>query len=329
MAKVPSFGDELSKAKDDLTNQMSETEILDDQCNGGMSSNCFPSTSGKGNVRNDDEDTNIKEWLNSILNQVKSVTAAIAVPINQVITIFEGDPGKFKQWIKDIEKYAKMSDMNNEDIPKIAYVTCKGSVGDFIKRYLTEIEASGELPSWNDLKQFLKYRFAEITDSQHALAIMRKMRQNSNVQIFAERILQVAEDTYTSEIWTLKLFKNSGYTFLLMGYHLIFLRMKVLRENSNTLENAVQVAMREQNLRKRFALRSQDKGGDMSFNQNSTSTVGNNFLLKFFEIKSNIFRREEPMEIDHFRNQRCHRCRKIGHRAKFCPFSSFSKQIKS
>lgn len=95
-------------------------------------------------------------WILYILNQVKSLTAAIAVPINQVITIFEGDPGKFKQWIKDIEKYAKMSDMNNEDIPKIAYVTCKGSVGDFIKRYLTEIEASGELPSWNDLKVFKK-----------------------------------------------------------------------------------------------------------------------------------------------------------------------------
>lgn len=111
MAKVPSFGDELSKAIDDLTNQMSETEILDDQCNGIMSSNCFPSTSGKGNVRNDDEDTNIKEWMNSILNQVKSLTAAIAVPINRVITIFEGDPGEFKQWIKDIEIYAKMSDI--------------------------------------------------------------------------------------------------------------------------------------------------------------------------------------------------------------------------
>lgn len=317
MAKVPSFGDELSKAIDDLTNQMSETDILDDQCNGGMSSNCFPSTSGKGNVRNDDEDTNIKEWLNSILNQVKSVTAAIAVPINQVITIFEGDPGKFKQWIKDIEKYAKMSDMNNEDIPKIAYVTCKGSGGDFIKRYLTEIEASGELPSWNDLKQFLKNRFAEITDSQHAFAIMRKMRQNSNesVQIFAERILQVAEDTYTSENLDLEIIQKQWVDIFTDGLSFDFLRMKVLRENSNTLENAVQVAMREQNLRKR--LRSQDNGGDMSFNQNSTSTVGNNFLLKFPEIKPNIFRREEPMEIDHFRNQRCHRCRKIGHRAKF------------
>lgn len=310
---------------------MSETEILDDQCNGGMSSNCFPSTSVKGNVRNDDEDTNIKEWLNSILNQVKSVTAAIAVPINQVISIFEGDPGKFKQWIKDIVKYAKMHDMNNEDIPKIAYVTCKGSVGDFIKRYLTEIEASGELPSWNDLKQFLKNRFAEITDSQHALAIMREMRQNSNesLQIFAERILQVAEDAYTSENLEHEIIQKQLVDIFTDGLSFDFLRMKVLRENPKTLENAVQVAMREQNLRKRFALRSQDNGGDMSFSQNSTSTVGNNLLLKFPEIKSNTFRIEEPMEIDHFRNQRCHRCRKIGHRAKFCPFSSISKQIKS
>lgn len=95
MAKVPFFGDVFSKVIDDLTNQMSETEILDDKCNEGMSSNCFPSTSGKGNVGNDDQDTNIKEWMNSILNPVKSLTAAIAVPINQVITIFKEDPGKF------------------------------------------------------------------------------------------------------------------------------------------------------------------------------------------------------------------------------------------
>lgn len=95
MAKVPSFGDELSKAIDDLTNQISETELLDDKCNQGMSSNSFPSTNRPENVGNYDEDTNIKEWMNSILNQVKSVTAAIAVLINQVITIFERDPGKF------------------------------------------------------------------------------------------------------------------------------------------------------------------------------------------------------------------------------------------
>lgn len=145
-----------------------------------------------------------------------------------------------------------MYNMNNEDIPKIVYVTCKGSVGDFIKRYLTEIEASGELPSWNDLKQFLKNRFAEIIDSQHALAIMRNMRQNSNesVQIFAERSLQVAEDAYTSENLEHEIIQKQLVDIFTDGLSFDFLRMKVLRENPKTFENAVQVAMREEILRK-------------------------------------------------------------------------------
>lgn len=45
MAKEPSFGNEPSKTIDDLTNQMSETEVLDDKRNEEFSSNCFPSTS--------------------------------------------------------------------------------------------------------------------------------------------------------------------------------------------------------------------------------------------------------------------------------------------
>lgn len=47
-----------------------------------MSLNCFMFISGKGNVRNDDEDKNIKEWMNFILKQVKLVIVVIVVFIN-------------------------------------------------------------------------------------------------------------------------------------------------------------------------------------------------------------------------------------------------------
>lgn len=63
MAKEPSFGNEPSKTVDDLTNQMSETEVLDDKRNEEFSSNCFPSTSKRGKLENVDEDINIKKWL--------------------------------------------------------------------------------------------------------------------------------------------------------------------------------------------------------------------------------------------------------------------------
>lgn len=38
----------------------------------------------------------------------------------------------------------------------IAYITSKGSVGDYIKRYLDETDASEEIPSWNDLNRIYK-----------------------------------------------------------------------------------------------------------------------------------------------------------------------------
>lgn len=51
------------------------------------------------------------------------------------------------------------------------------------------------------------------------------MRQNSNesVQIFAERILQVAEDAYTSENLEHEIIQKQLVDIFLIGYHLIFL----------------------------------------------------------------------------------------------------------
>lgn len=37
--------------------------------------------------------------------------------------------------------------------PMITYITSKGSVGDYIKRYLDETDASEKIPPWNDLKR--------------------------------------------------------------------------------------------------------------------------------------------------------------------------------
>lgn len=56
-----------------------------------------------------------------------------------------------------------MSGKPGHEIPMLAYITSKGSVGDFIKRYLDETKASEEVPSWHNLRVSLKERFAEIT----------------------------------------------------------------------------------------------------------------------------------------------------------------------
>ena len=70
--------------------------------------------------------------------------------------------------------------------------------------------------------------------------------------------------------------------------------MKVMRDNPNTLGAAVASAMGEQNLRKRFELRT-----------------------------SRTTRQDEPMEIGHNRSEsRCNKCNKRGHLANNCKTKS-------
>lgn len=272
-------------------------------------------------VPNQDDD---KDFF---IGQVKAITSALTVPLSSVITPFEGDASKYKQWIKEIEKYGLLSGKQGHEIPMLAYITSKGSVGDFIKRYLDETDASEEMPSWNDLKESLKNRFAEITDSQHALAVMRRTRQNSNesVQLFAERLLQIAEDAYSKDKLKDPLVQQQLVDIFCDGLTFDYLRMKILRENPKDLESAIQLAMREQNLRQRLAIRgSSITSTTPNDNRQTVSKFDSTTPLlseRLVNLSSTDNRQEEPMEVDHTRNKGCFKCMKIGHRARFCPLN--------
>lgn len=82
--------------------------------------------------------------------------------------------------------------------------------------------------------------------------------------------------------------------FFIDGLHLDALKNKLLRENPRDLNAAVNTAMAEQNLRKRFDLRT---------NRHSRTAI----------------LPDEPMEIDHLRPTRpCYYCRKTNHESKDC-----------
>ena len=146
---MPVDKDEWQNALDELSERFGDTRL--DQ-NKKMGDNQQPGlhiteTPTQPQSRRQDDD---KEFF---INQIKAMTAALSIPLSSVVTQYEGDPRKFKQWIKEIEKYALLSGKQNHEIPTLAYMTCKGSVGDFIKRYFDETEISEGIPSWNDLKK--------------------------------------------------------------------------------------------------------------------------------------------------------------------------------
>ena len=190
--------------------------------------------------------------------------------------------------MKSIEKYAYLTGLGPDKIRLIAYQSSRGAVSDFIHRYLEDYPNN----TWDQLKRELTSRFAEITDPQHAFMLLRKVRQNpnENVQLFAERLLALAEEAFVGQPGGLPAVETQLIGFFIDGLAHDFLKMKVMRDNPNTLAAAVASAMGEQNLRKRFELRA------------SRST-----------------RQDEPMEIGHNRSERrCYKCNKRGHLATHC-----------
>ena len=120
---------------------------------------------------------------------------------------YEGDPKKFQNWVKQIEKYAFMTETPVEKVKLIAYKTSSGPVSDFIERYITNHPTN----SWQQLKQELVMRFAEISDPEQASKMLREIKQkkDENVQCYAERLLSLASEAYAGQPDAIIMAKNN------------------------------------------------------------------------------------------------------------------------
>lgn len=175
----------------------------------------------------------------------------------------------------------------------VAFQASKGAVSGFIQRYMEAFPQN----TWNDMKGELAKRFSDVTDPQYALSLLRSIRQKSgeNIQIYAERILSLAEEAFQGQGGN-TVERQLIDTFVDGLVNNDQLKMKILRDNPDTLQGAISIATKEQNLRARV-------------NQSSS-----------FHSGRKIERKEEPMEVDvdHYRPLQCFKCKKMGHTAKKC-----------
>lgn len=228
--------------------------------------------------------------LKNVGDQMTGLSTAVnAQGVAKVIKSFEGNPKEFKEWIKNIEKYSILTRVPADQVKMVAYQSCKGPVSDFLKRHLAENQGQ----AWADIKRELTSRFAEVTDTQYALSLLRKVKQKSgeSIQVYAERLLALAEDAFDD----LGAANQQLVGFFIDGLWQDYMKMKVMRKNPDTLQDAIKVANEEQNLRRRFDLRSHNHS---QFHYGSA---------------------DEPMEIGHARPPiRCYKCNQQGHKAKEC-----------
>ena len=236
-------------------------------------------------------DANVAQVFQNLALEMSNVSTALGTQgINQIVTPFEGEPKKYKEWVKSIEKYAVLTNLDNDKIKRVAYQASRGPVSEFIRRY----QDANQQASWDQLKGELSTRFSEVTDAQHAVMLLRKVRQKpgETVQVYAERLLTLSEDAFPGQQGPA--IQRQQIDIFVDGLTEDHMKLKVLRENPATLDAAITCATNEQNLRKRFNLRSRHQ-----------------YVPNYED--------DNRMEVDYYRPpQRCFKCNKIGHRARDC-----------
>lgn len=187
---------------------------------------------------------NLTLELNSVSN------ALTAQGISNTVIKFDGNPKNYREWIRSIEKYATLVNVPDPRKKLIAYQSSSGAVSGFIHRYMQ----ANPHNTWAQLKQQLAVRFSDVTDSQTALSMLRSVRQKpgENIQVYAERILSLAEIAYDNQGGDA--IERQLIDILVDGLTNDQLKIKILRDEPDTLQGAVAIATNEQNLRMRVSM---------------------------------------------------------------------------
>ena len=78
----------------------------------------------------------VGQTFSSQLSKLSTVLSAQGV--SQIVGVFEGDPTKFRDGMKSIEKYIRLASGDDDQTKWLAYLTSRGAVSDYIQRYITE-----------------------------------------------------------------------------------------------------------------------------------------------------------------------------------------------
>ena len=99
----------------------------------------------------------------------------------------------------------------------------------------------------------MSLRSAEVCDPHHALSLMHKARQNKSetVQVSAERLCTLTYDAFVETQQSSGEVTVGGFFIDALYHHL---QIKIIKENPKMFQAAIQFALKEQNLRKRFNL---------------------------------------------------------------------------
>ena len=210
--------------------------------------------------------------------------------VTNEVKSYDGEQSRFKEWINDLEKYSLMNNFGDAQKIRAALQTSNGIVSDFVFRW--QSETNEESKTWETLRKELTSRFSLVSDARHAKNMMRRIKQKNDESITAYhgRLYNLATEAYDRHSLNKSHVQLEMIECFIDGLHNSKLKFKLMERNPQTLDQAVQIAHADQNLRKMFNLRTA-RGWENA---------------------------ETPMEVDQIRKKKCNFCQRFGHIESDC-----------
>ena len=191
----------------------------------------------------------LTEQLGALSNSVGNAS------IGQFITPFDvKNSRKFHPWVKQVEKFCKLTNVPANGVKLVEYNASRATVSTFLARYLTQFPAA----TCDMVKIEHSRRFSTIIDPSHASVLLRRIhqRESESVQSYVERLIELAEQASTGlDNAALQALATQLVGYFIDGLTLDQIKMKLFRLNPPTLDETVNSAIYEVNLRKLFNLR--------------------------------------------------------------------------
>ena len=116
-------------------------------------------------------------------NTMENLNSTISLQsLSNYISPYNGDPSKFKSWIRQLEKHSLLNNLDDRRKVNTAFLTSTDTVSDYIFRWTTDNPPPTQ--TWERLKNDLTTRFSLVTDAEHANSLLKKIKQ-VNVFLFA------------------------------------------------------------------------------------------------------------------------------------------------
>ena len=170
------------------------------------------------------------------------------------VTDFAGDGTKnFTAWVRDMERARVTLHADDERLRVLTLQTLSGQAAEYAARLISE---SPNI-TWNDLKDKLRVRYSDTADMLFARQTLKQIKQQKRetVQNFYDRLLALAEESYTAAEIQSNIVQQQLVEIFTDGLINDHVARKLIRQKPDKLSAALDIAAEEQVTARTFELR--------------------------------------------------------------------------